>query len=80
MEEMIKKVIHKKPKASLGAIVMCLVENIVMEKVLVNSRGLCLDDKDLVSLLGELVVVGSLNIKNVIHKVKVDASYNGSFL
>jgi hypothetical protein len=51
-----------------------------MEKVLVNSRGLCLDDKDLVSLLGELVVVGSLNIKNVIHKVKVDASYNGSFL
>ncbi len=36
MEEMIKKAIHEKPKASPSVIVVCLAINIIMEKVLVS--------------------------------------------
>ncbi len=37
MEEMIKKTVHEKPKASPCAIKMCVVENIIMEKVMVDA-------------------------------------------
>jgi hypothetical protein len=66
MEEMIKKVVHKKPEGLLGAITMHVVENIIMEKVFVSYQGPCFDDNDLVVFWGEFLVVSSLNITNVI--------------
>ncbi len=70
MEEMIKKVVFKKPKASPSVITMRVAKNILMEKVLVSLRGLYLDDRDLVTLLGEFIVVANPNIQKVIQKVK----------
>jgi hypothetical protein len=43
----------------------------MMEKVLVSLSGPCLDDKDLVTLLGEFTIVASPNLENVIKKLKV---------
>jgi hypothetical protein len=43
----------------------------MMEKVLVSLRSPCLDDKDLVTLLGKFSIVASSNIKNLINKLKV---------
>jgi hypothetical protein len=63
IKEMIKKVVHKKTKASLDAMVIRVVENIIMEKVTMSSRGPYFDDKDLVTLLGEFAIVTSSNIK-----------------
>ncbi len=54
----------KKPKVSQRAITMRVAKNILMQKVLVSFGGPYLDDKDLVILLGEFIVVASPNIKN----------------
>jgi hypothetical protein len=43
---------------------MRVAKNILMQKVLVSFGGPYLDDKDLVILLGEFIVVASPNIKN----------------
>jgi hypothetical protein len=48
----------------------------MMEKVLVSVSGPCLDDKDLVTLLGEFTIVASPNLENVIKKLKLRSVSN----